>query len=96
MMPLDRADLHVRRLPDGGLLAGMHRGLSGRLLSVEITNAADADFPDGCLVEVNWDRTTYLGQVYNRDGRTLVIGVEHAVERDSLSALQQAWRPVRF
>ena len=96
MMPLEHAELEVRSLPDGLWHAGLHRGLVGRLLSLEVADLDPSQFASGSLVEVNWDKTTYLGQVYGREDRVLVIGVEHAVDREPLSALQAAWRPVRF
>ena len=95
-MPLERAELELRRLPDGSWHAGFHRGLAGRMLSVEIKDPGGPEFGDGSLVEVNWDKTTYLGQVYSRHDRIVVIGVEHALDRDPLSTVQEAWRPVRF
>jgi hypothetical protein len=94
-MPLENADLQLHCLPDGPWHPGLHRGLVGRLLSVEIANGEESGFADGCLVEVNWDRKTYLGQVYSRQDRALVIGVEHAVDNEPLSALEDAWRPLR-
>jgi hypothetical protein len=95
MMPLENAELELRCLPDGSWYRGLHRGLVGRLLSVEVAGGEESTFADGCLVEVNWDRTTYLGQVYSRQDRVLVIGVEHAVDNEPLSAMQEAWRPLR-
>jgi len=95
MMPLENAELQFRCLPDGSWHPGLHRGLVGRLLSVETANNEESGFAAGCLVEVSWDSKTYLGQVYSRQDRVLVIGVEHAVDSESLSALQEAWRPLR-
>jgi hypothetical protein len=94
-MPLENAELQLRCLPDGSWHPGLHRGLVGRLLSVEIANGEESGFADGCLVEVNWDRKMYLGQVYSRQNHALVIGVEHTVDSEPLSALQDAWRPLR-
>lgn len=94
-MPLENAELELRCLPAGSWQRGLHRGLIGRLLSVEVGDGEESMFADGCLVEVNWDRTVYLGQVYSRDHRVLVIGVEHAVDREPISAMQEAWDPVR-
>jgi hypothetical protein len=93
-MSLERAELELRCLQDGARHRGLHRGLVGRLLSVEVTSVEDSEVAAGSLVEVNWDKTTYLGQVYSRQGPVLVIGVEHALDRESLSTLREAWRTV--
>lgn len=95
-MPIENAELEIRCLPDGSWFRGLHRGLMGRLLSIQVADLGASQFADGSLVEINWDKTTYLGQVYSRQDQVLVIGVEHAVDREPLSALQDAWRPVRF
>ena len=95
VMPLENAELQLRCLPDGSWHSGLHRGLVGRLLSVETANGDESGFADGCLVEVDWDTKTYLGQVYSRQDCVLVIGVEHAVDSEPLSAVQEAWRPLR-
>ena len=94
-MSLDNPELRVRCLPEGAWHQGYHRGLLGKILRVEFADSQVSGFQDGCLVEVNWEETTYLGQTYNLEGRVLVIGVEHAVNRAPLSALQATWRGSR-
>ena len=94
-MPLENAELQLRCLPDGSWHSGLYLSLVGTLLSVEIANGEESGFADGCLLEVNWDRKTYLGQLHSRQDHVLVIGVEHSVDSKPLSALQDAWRPLR-
>ncbi len=45
----------------------------------------------GDLVEVNCPKTMYLGEVRSRQGETMVVGVEHALDRDTLALIQQVW-----
>ncbi len=81
----------MRCLPEGVSRAGIHRGLRRSLLQVELTDAAPEDFTAGSLVEVEWDQTIYLGQVYSQDNGILVIGVEHVVDLEPLSAIRDIW-----
>ena len=89
---MERVTATASRLPEGPSVSAVNRGLSGSLLTIELADGiADQDFPAGCLLEVDCDHMLYLGQIYNRDGRTLVVGVEHAVDRRLLSAIQESW-----
>ena len=93
-MAPESAELRVRCLPEGVPQAGFHRGLRGSVLRVELTDGAGG-FTAGSLVEVDWDQTLYLGQVYSQENGILVIGVEHLVDREPLSAIRDIWGPNR-
>ena len=45
----------------------------------------------GSLVEVDSERTLYLGEVYSRDETCLVIAVDHMVDRKELADIQDTW-----
>ncbi len=84
----------IRIVPGGTPVGAVHHGLTAGLLRIELNdNQGSEDFPSGCLVEVDGEHMLYLGQVYSREGRTLVIGVEHAVDRRILGAIQHLWTP---
>jgi hypothetical protein len=62
------------------------------MLEVEMATVEDgAGLDTGALVEVDSERTIYLGEVYSREGRGLVIAVDHAVDRKELAAIQNTW-----
>ena len=50
-----------------------------------------AGLDTGSLVEVDCQRTLYLGEVYNREGIRLTIAVDHAVDREAVTAIQDVW-----
>ena len=35
--------------------------------------------------------TLYLGEVRSRQGETMVVGVEHSLDRETLALIQQVW-----
>lgn len=79
-------------MPQGTPASGLHCGLEGRLLEIELTSGTDIScFPAGSLIEVGSPTTLYLGEVYVSDGRRRVIGVEHLIDRESLAAIQDLW-----
>jgi hypothetical protein len=42
-------------------------------------------------VEVTCPKTLFLGEVRSRSGRTLVVGIEHSLDRETLALIQQVW-----
>jgi len=52
---------------------------------------AKADLNAGDLVEVNCPDTMYLGEVRSWQGATMIVGVEHALDRETLARIQQVW-----
>jgi hypothetical protein len=88
----EREEIRLRQLPAGRVRHGSHRGLQGRMLEVEMASGEDAGGLDaGALVEVDGERTLYLGELYSRDGICLVIAVDHAVDRKEVAAIQDTW-----
>lgn len=49
----------------------------------------------GELVEIDGEQVFYLGEILGRQGPLLMVAVEHAVNRASLSAIQDVWQSPR-
>lgn len=82
----------VRCLPDGNIQGALLHGLNGNLLQIDARPDSPAlNFEVGDLVEVNCPDTLYLGEVRVLHGATLVVGVEHALDRAALGLIQQVW-----
>jgi hypothetical protein len=82
----------VRRLPDGDYRSAVLSDLKGSLLSVNLLSAAPGpDFCAGDLVEVDCPKTVYLGEVRLQRGGSMTIGIEHALDRETLTLIHQVW-----
>jgi hypothetical protein len=82
----------VRRLPDGEWHAAFLDGLDGQLMRIDLAPApAAVSLRTGDLVEVTCENTLYLGEIRSLQNATMVIGVEHALDRQTLALIQQVW-----
>jgi hypothetical protein len=82
----------VRRLPDGERHAALLGSLDGQLLRIDLAPAPPAvSLRTGDLVEVTCENTLYLGEIRSLQNATIVIGVEHALDRQTLALIQQVW-----
>jgi hypothetical protein len=82
----------VRHLPDGTPQPGLLKSLKGNLLQIGLTSdATNRELPPGALVEVGGDHALYLGEVQGCRDSVVIVAVEHAINRTSLSALQDVW-----
>jgi hypothetical protein len=83
----------VRRLPDGDDRSGLLRSLAGWSLCVDLPPAASgtSSFHAGDLVEVACTKTLYLGQVRMLQGDSMTVGIEHALDRDTVALIRQIW-----
>jgi hypothetical protein len=82
----------VRLLPDGDAHAALLNGLNGHLLRIDLSpNPGEAGLNAGNLVEVTCPKTLYLGEVRSRQGETIIVGVEHSLDRETLALIQQVW-----
>ncbi|MDE3197198.1 MAG: hypothetical protein KGN84_12690 [Acidobacteriota bacterium] len=82
----------VRILPGGNVREARIRELNGRLLSLEFSPAPGfINLRPGDLVEVTCTKTLYLGEVRSRDERTMIVGIEHSLDRETLAAIQRIW-----
>ena len=89
---IEGEEVRLRQLPAGGFRHGFHRGLQGNLLEVEFASAEQVEgIQSGWLVEVESERTIYLGELQTRQGMKAVIRVEHTVDRPALAAIQDVW-----
>ena len=80
------------RLPDGAPRSCGVQSLDGYLLRLHLlTDGSDTDLGATALVEVESEATLYLGEVQGRQGSVLIVTVEHAISRASLSAIQDVW-----
>lgn len=83
----------VRRLPDGTPREALFHGLNGPLLSLNVSSAqAEADLNIGDLVEIATRRHLYLGEVNARETDTIIVGVEHSLDRAALEQIQRLWQ----
>lgn len=89
--------ISLRQLPAGRIRRALFRGLQGKLLEIEMVSGEEAAGLDtGALVEVDGERTLYLGEVYSRDGMRLAVAVDHVLDRQALVEIQDVWnRPGR-
>lgn len=86
----------VRRLSGGPARIGSLAGIAGRLLTVDLgAEVPEREFRRGTLVEVECSLRLYLGEIHEYRGTTLVIIVEHALDRDALETIQRVWTPPR-
>ena len=83
----------IRRLPDGNPHLVLIESLGG--LELRITGFSEengADFGAGALVEVQCERVLYFGEVLGRKDSTLIVAIEHALDRAALAAIQDVWQ----
>jgi len=82
----------VRLLPDGEANPALLCGLNGQLLQLDLSPvSATLRFKPGDLVEVSCPKTLYLGEIRSSRPESVVIGVEHALDREALALIQQVW-----
>jgi hypothetical protein len=82
----------VRRLPDGDSHAASLNSLNNQLLGIHLERVPDgADVNPGDLVEVSGPKTLYLGEVRSRQGESVMISVEHALDLETLGLIRQVW-----
>jgi len=81
----------VRILPGGDAQEANFRELNGRLLSLNLLSHQNPVLKPGDLVEVICPKTLYLGEVRSRQGETMIVGVEHSLDRETLAVIRQIW-----
>ena len=87
-----RERVTIRRLPEGTIQPGLLKTLKNNSIELNLTtDAANAELNMGSLVEVGCESTLYLGEVQGRQDSLLIVTVEHAISRSSLSAIQDVW-----
>jgi len=67
-------------------------GLNGQLLKIYLAPVpAEIRLNAGDLVEIACPKTLYLGEIYSRQDRTMIVAVEHSLDREVLALIQQVW-----
>jgi hypothetical protein len=66
--------------------------LNGQLLRIDLSSVpAGTSLKSGDLVEVASPGTLYLGEVRSRHDQTLLVGIEHSLDREALALIRQVW-----
>lgn len=83
----------VRRLPELDAYPAVEIRREGRHLQIKMASEASAAAlaSGNCLVEVDSVEAVYLGEVRGGQGNVLAVHVSHALDRDRLSRVQEAW-----
>ena len=84
----ERAGVKVRTLPDGEAQDASEIVWKGRLLELDLPGAS---FPLGALLEIEDGAMVYLGELQQQTGSTVVVSIEHSVNRDLLKPIQEIW-----
>ena len=70
----------------------MHFNQSGEFRHRFCQQAPVSDFKPGSIVEVQSDRLLYLGVVSVREDTSLLVAVEHTLDRLALKSIQEVWQ----
>lgn len=84
-------EITVRRLPDGEPRSALldRRDRKHFLIS----NLVDGrEFEAGSLIEIQAKRAVYLGQVLGEQESSLLISIEHALDRAALTEIGKVWQ----
>jgi hypothetical protein len=82
------AGVRVRVLPDGEFQPASETGWKGRLLELDL---AGGHFPLGALLEIERGAMVYLGELQRQTGSTVVVAIEHSLNRDALQPMRETW-----
>lgn len=95
---MENQQVTVRRLPDGDAYLALSPNRlpnhpDGQIVHIDLSlNSPEADLKAGDLVEVTSPQYLYLGEVVGRKASSLIVGVEHKLDREVLAVIQQVWR----
>lgn len=86
-----REAITVRRLPDGEpRSASLERRDRKHFL---ITNLTEwAEFEAGSLIEIQSEKSVYLGQVLGQEQSSLLLSIEHGLSRAALTEIEKVWQ----
>ena len=88
----------VRRLTEDGTdtaspCASFTHNTNEQMLHLDLEpTSPEPELKTGDLVEVTSPEYLYLGEIVMRQAGTVVVSVEHKVDREVLAAIQQVWR----
>jgi hypothetical protein len=84
-------EITVRRLPDGEPRSASLKRRDRR--HFVISNLADGtEFEAGALIEIQAEKVVYLGQVLGEQESSLLISIEHALDRVALTEIGKVWQ----
>ncbi len=84
-------EITVRRLPDGEPRSASFQRRDRRHFL--ISNLKDwAEFGAGTLIEIQSEKAVYLGQVLDQQESSLLISIEHALNRAALTEIEKVWQ----
>lgn len=81
----------VRRLPDGEPRAGSLERRDQRHFLISNLNDG-TEFEAGSLIEIQAEKALYLGQVLGQQESSLLVSMEHALNRAALSEIERVWQ----
>jgi hypothetical protein len=83
--------MRFRSLPDGVFQQGREAGWEGYMLHLALPDG-QAELSPGSLVEIESEAKVYLGEVRQCAAGVMKILVEHSLDRNRLSSIQETWR----
>ena len=84
-------EITVRRLPNGEPRAGsLQRRDRRHFLISNLDNWAE--FEAESLIEIQSEKVVYLGQVLVQQESSLLISIEHALNRVALTEIEKVWQ----
>jgi len=92
-MPERSETVTVRRLPDGAVRPALMESLERhQLLLAPLGDEPSPELETGALIEIQSDDAIFLGEILRRQDSQMVIAVEHAINREALAEIEDAWR----
>jgi hypothetical protein len=90
--PAAGEQIEIRILKTVNFAAGEVKAFEGAVLTISLASGAATAFLPGSLVEARTTGMIYLGEIKDCEGSKLTLGIEHAIDRQALTQIQQAWR----
>ena len=84
-------EITVRRLPDGEPRPGLLERRERRHFLISNLDQW-AEFEAGSLIEIQSEKAVYLGQVLGQQESSLLISIEHALNRGALAEIEKIWQ----
>ena len=84
-------EITVRRLPDGEPRSGSLERRDRRNFLISQLNDWE-EFEAGSLIEIQSAKAVYLGQVLGQQESSLLVSIEHALNRAALTEIEKVWQ----
>jgi hypothetical protein len=90
-MPAE-SEITVRQLPDGVPRRAAEQSWHGSVVEIELLGeAGSGELDPGSLAEIESTGSIYLGAVTSRREASVMVDIEHALDRTKLSRIQEMW-----